>query len=58
MNLIETLKNELKTIENDIWYIEENDTAYLPEYTKLCKQRSILKKTIHKLERLEVHSND
>lgn len=58
MNLIETLKNELKTIENDIWYIEETDTAYLPEYTKLCKQRKILKTAIHKLEKLEVHSND
>lgn len=56
--MIEKLKNELRLIEEGIWYMEESDTAWSPAYTKLRKQRSILKKTIHKLEKLEVHNND
>lgn len=56
--MIEAMKNELMSIEEGIRYMEEADTAWSPAYTKLCKKRRILKKTIHKLERLEVHSND
>lgn len=56
--MIEALKHELVSIEEGIRYMEEADTAWSPAYTNLCKKRRILKKTIHKLERLEGHSND
>lgn len=51
--MIERLKNELREIENSIFYMEECDTAWTPAYTKLCKERKILKKAIHKLEKVE-----
>ena len=51
--MIEKMKNELRSIEEGILYMEETDTAWSPVYTKLCKQRRVLKKTIKKLERLE-----
>lgn len=54
--MIEKLKDELMSIEEGIQYMELSDTAWSPAYTKLCKKRRILKKTIRKLERLEVHS--
>jgi hypothetical protein len=54
--MIEKLKDELSSIEEGIYYMEQSDTAWSPAYTKLCKKRRILKKTIRKLERLEVHS--
>lgn len=54
--MIEKLKDELMSIEEGIYYMEQSDTAWSPAYTKLCKKRRILKKTIRKLERLEVHS--
>lgn len=55
--MIEKLKDELRTVEEGIAYMEESDTAWSPAYTDLCKKRRILKKTIKKLEKLEVHSN-
>lgn len=54
--MVEKLKDELRSIEEGIYYMEQSDTAWSPAYTKLCKKRRILKKTIRKLERLEVHS--
>lgn len=54
--MIEKMKDELRSIEEGILYMEEADTAWSPAYTKLCKKRRILKKAIRKLERLEVHS--
>lgn len=54
--MIQRLKDELRSIEEGIYYMEQSDTAWSPAYTKLCKKRRILKKTIRKLERLEVHS--
>ena len=54
--MIQKLKDELSSIEEGIYYMEQSDTAWSPAYTKLCKKRRILKKTIRKLERLEVHS--
>ena len=53
--MIQKLKDELRSIEEGIEYMELSDTAWSPAYTKLCKKRRILKKTIKKLERLEVH---
>ena len=55
--MLEKLKAELRAIEGGIEYMELSDTAWSPAYTKLCKTRRIIKKTIKKLERLEVHSN-
>lgn len=54
--MIEKMKDELMSIEEGISYMEESDTAWSPAYTKLCKKRRILMKTIRRLERLEVHS--
>lgn len=54
--MIEKLKEELCAIEEGIEHMELTDTAWHPVYTKLCKKRKILKKTIHKLEKLEVHN--
>lgn len=51
--MIEKMKNELRSIEEGILYMEQTDTAWSPVYTKLRKQRRVLKKTIKKLERLE-----
>lgn len=56
--MIEKIKNELTLIEEGIEYMEEADTAWSPAYTKLCKKRRILKKTLRKLERLESVHND
>jgi hypothetical protein len=54
--IIEELKRELRSTEEGIFYMEQTDTAWYPAYTKLCKKRKILMKTIRKLEKLEVHS--
>jgi hypothetical protein len=54
--MIEKIKNELRYIEEGIRYMEDTDTAYHPTYTKLLKERRILKKAIRKLERLEAKS--
>ena len=54
--MIEKLKDELRSIEEGIFYMEQTDTAWNPVYTKLCKQRRILKRTIKRLERLAVHN--
>lgn len=54
--MIDKLKEELASIEEGIEYMELADTAWSPAYTKLCKKRRILKKTIHKLEKLEGHN--
>lgn len=54
--MIEKMKDELRAIEEGIRYMELSDTAWSPAYTKLCKTRKILKKTINKLQKLEVHS--
>lgn len=51
--MIEKIKNELMFLEEGIEYMEKADTAWTPMYTKLCKKRRILKKTLRKLERLE-----
>lgn len=51
--MIEKMRDELRYIEEGILYMEESDTAWSPAYTKLCKKRRILKKTIKKLERIE-----
>ena len=53
--MIEKMRNELKAIEDGIYHMEMADTAWSPAYTKLRKQRRVLKKAIHKLEKLEVH---
>lgn len=54
--MIEKMKDELRSIEEAIIYMEETDTAWYPAYAKLCKKRRILKRTIKRLEKLEVHS--
>lgn len=56
--MIEKLKDELRSIEEGITYMELTDTAWMPVYTKLLKKRRILKRAIHKLEKLEVHSDE
>jgi hypothetical protein len=58
--MIEKLKQELRSIEEGIVYMELSDTAWSHEYTKLWKQKRVLKKAIKKLERIEkneVHKN-
>jgi len=42
--MIEKLKDELRYIEEGLFYMEESDTAWSPAYTKLWKKRRILKK--------------
>lgn len=51
--MLEMMKNQLSKIEEGIRYMEDTDTAYHPTYTKLLKERRILKKALRKLERLE-----
>lgn len=53
--MIQKLKDELRSIEEGIEYMELSDTAWSPAYTNLCKKRKILKRTIKKLQRLEVN---
>lgn len=53
--MIQKLKEELRSVEEGIVYMELSDTAWSPAYTKLCKKKRILKKTIKRLEMLEVH---
>lgn len=55
--MIQKLKEELRSIEEGIVYMELSDTAWSPAYTKLCKKKRILNKTIRKLERLEARNN-
>jgi hypothetical protein len=52
--MIEKIKTELMYLDEGIRYMEDADTAWSPAYTKLCKKRRILKKTLRELERLEV----
>ena len=54
--MIERMKDELRSIEEGIHYAEINDDVWSASYTRLLKKRRILKKTIKRLERLEVHS--
>ena len=56
--MIEKLKDELASVEEGIYYMEQSDTAWSPAYTKLCKKRRILKRTIRRLERLEVKKDE
>lgn len=59
--MLESLKRELRSIEEAIVYMEASDTACYPPYTTLLKKKKILKKTIKKLEKLEkneVHKYD
>jgi Mg2+ and Co2+ transporter CorA len=56
--MIEKMKDELRSIEEGIYYMEQTDTAWSPAYTKLCKKRRILKRTIRRLEKLEVHKDE
>lgn len=53
--MIEKMKDELRSIDDGIFYLEQTDSAWSPVYTKLRKQRRILKKAIRRLEKLEVH---
>jgi hypothetical protein len=53
--MIQKLKEELRSIQEGIEYMELSDTAWTPAYTNLCKKRRILKRTIKKLQRLEVN---
>ena len=53
--MLQKLKNELMSVQEGIEYMELSDTAWSPAYTKLCKKKKILKKTIKKLEKLEVN---
>ena len=53
--MIEKMKDMLSSIEDGIFYLEQSDTAWSREYTKLCQKRRVLKKAIRKLEKLEVH---
>ncbi len=53
--MIQKLKDELRSIEEGIQYMELSDTAWSPAYTKLVRKKRVLKRTIRKLERLEAH---
>jgi hypothetical protein len=55
--LMKKLKTELRVVEEGIEHMELSDTAWSREYTKLRKQRRILKSTIKRLEKLEVREN-
>lgn len=55
--LMKQLKTELRMIEEGIEHMELSDTAWSRQYTKLCKQRRILKNTIKRLEKLEGKEN-
>jgi hypothetical protein len=55
--MIETIKKEIRAIEEGIEYMELADTAWTPAYTKLRKTKRILAKTLKKLERLEGRKN-
>lgn len=51
--MIEAIKEELSRIEEALFYMEEDDESFYPEYPKLLKKRRILIRTVRKLERLE-----
>lgn len=55
--MIETIKKEIRAIEEGIEYMELADTAWTPAYTKLRKTKRILKRTLKKLQRLEGRKN-
>lgn len=51
-NLRERLEKELGCINEDIKYMEESDTAFTRDYTKLVKTKRIVTRTIKKLKRI------
>ena len=51
------MKYEIMSIEEAMYHMEMNGETNCRHYTKLCKKRRILKRTLRKLERLEVHKN-
>jgi hypothetical protein len=53
MSIVEKLRCELSSIEESLFYLEETDMAWSRAYTKLWRQKLIVKSAIRKLERLE-----
>lgn len=51
--MIETLRSELRSIEEGMQYMEATDTAWSRDYTYFWLKRRILKSFIRRLERLE-----
>ena len=51
--MIKKLKDELRSIEEGIQYMELTDTAWSRDYTYFWIKRRILKRFIRRLEKLE-----
>ena len=56
--MIEKMKDELRSIEDGIVYMEQTDTAWSRSYTYLCKIRRKLKRKIRRLEKKEAKKNE
>ena len=50
--MLETIKNYIEAIENELVYLEESDLAHTKCYAKLRKQRKALKTAAKRLERI------
>lgn len=57
MNIVEHLKEAIHKIDSDLYYLDMTG-PWCKEHTKLVREKRILKRTLRKIERLEVHNND
>ncbi len=51
--MIKTLTDLIANIDESLFYLIESDQAWSKEYTRLCKERRILKRAVKKLAKLE-----
>ena len=56
--MIEELEKLLRAVNEGIEYAEAKDVTYTRHYTMLCKQKSILKRTIRAIEKTQRRAKD
>lgn len=56
MNIVEHLKEAIHKIDSDLYYLDMTG-PWCKEYTKLVREKRILKRTLRKIEKLEGHKD-
>ena len=56
MKIIELIKEAIYQVDSDLYYLDMTG-PWCKEYTKLVREKRILKRTLRRLERLEAKKN-
>ena len=56
MKIIELVKEAIYQVDSDLYYLDMTG-PWCKEYTKLVREKRILKRTLRRLERLEAKKN-